>query len=186
VALIREGDALRVEYAQDAATRERNAGRLRAAAARVLREVPGATLARDSAGRVTDIAVDHGEFACLDAAQVARVVAVMRDEGLHATVSSIHVNGWIGEHDKLSGARWIVWRLYGRDLDAERGRWLYVGDSTNDEAMFAHFELSVGVANLLHFADRLHTWPAYLADGERGEGFAQVARALIAARRCGA
>jgi HAD superfamily hydrolase (TIGR01484 family) len=183
VALIRNGAQLAIEYAQDAATRARNAQRLRAAAERVLRELPGATLARDSAGRVTDIAVDHAEFAHLDAAQVERVLALMRAEGLQATVSSIHVNGWIGEHDKLSGARWIVRRLYGRDLDAERERWVYVGDSTNDQIMFGHFPLSVGVANLRHFADRLHTWPAYLTDGERGAGFAQLAQRLIAARR---
>ena len=182
VALIPEGDRLDIEYAQDAATRARNAQRLRAAAERVLREVPGATLARDSAGRVTDIAVDHAEFSRLDDAQIERVVALMRAEGLQATVSSIHVNGWIGEHDKLSGARWIVRRLYGRDLDAELQRWVYVGDSTNDQTMFGHFPLSVGVANLRHFAARLHTWPAYLADGERGAGFAQVAAALLAAR----
>ncbi len=42
--------------------------RLQACAAAVLREVPGARLAADSAGRLTDIAVDHGEFAHLDAA----------------------------------------------------------------------------------------------------------------------
>jgi HAD superfamily hydrolase (TIGR01484 family) len=183
VALIPEGERLRIEYAQDEATRRRNAARLHAAAERVLREVPGAALARDSAGRVTDIAIDHSEFARLDPAQVGRVVAVMHAEGLNATVSSIHVNGWFGSHDKLSGARWIVRRLYGRDLEAERERWLYVGDSTNDQAMFGHFPLSVGVANLLHFADRLHTWPRYLARGERGAGFAEVAAALLAARR---
>jgi HAD superfamily hydrolase (TIGR01484 family) len=182
VALIPEAGRLQIEYAQDAKTREHNAQRLRAAAARVLREVPGATLARDSAGRVTDIAIDHGEFAHLDAAQIEQVVAVMRAEGLNATVSSIHVNGWFGAHDKLSGARWIVQRLYGRALEAERGQWIYVGDSTNDQAMFGHFPLSVGVANLLHFADRLHTWPRYLAEGARGEGFAQVAQALLVAR----
>lgn len=73
-------------------------------------------------------------------------------------------------------------RLYGRELDAERGQWLYVGDSTNDQAMFGRFPLSVGVANLLHFADRLHTWPRYLARGERGAGFAEVAATLLAAR----
>lgn len=105
VALIPEGGGLRIEYAQDAATRARNAARLRAAAARVLREVPGATLARDSPGRVTDIAIDHAEFARLDAAQIEQVAAVMRAEGLNATVSSIHVNGWFGSHDKSSGAR---------------------------------------------------------------------------------
>jgi HAD superfamily hydrolase (TIGR01484 family) len=182
VALFREGHELRIEYAQDAATREHNARRLREVAARVLREVPGATLAQDSAGRVTDIAVDHSEFAQLDPARIEQVVALMRDEGMTATVSSIHINGWFGEHTKLSGARWIVQRLLQRDLDPEHARWVYVGDSTNDQLMFAHFPLSVGVANLVHFRDQLHTWPAYLTVGERGEGFAQVAQALLAAR----
>lgn len=182
VALIPESGRLSIEYAQDEAMRTRNAARLRAAAARILHEVPGATLAQDSAGRVTDIAIDHSEHAHLDADQIARVVAMMQSEGMHATVSSIHVNGWFGDHDKTTGARWIVQRLFGRDLDTERERWLYVGDSTNDQAMFALFPLSVGVANLMRFAPQLHTWPAYLAEGERGEGFAQVARALLAAR----
>lgn len=182
VALFREGSVLRVEYAQDAPTREHNARRLREVAARVLHEVPGAALAQDSAGRVTDIAVDHGEFAHLDPARIDRVVALMREEGMTVTVSSIHINGWFGEHSKLSGARWIVQRLLGRELDAEHARWVYVGDSTNDQLMFAHFPLSVGVANLLHFREQLHTWPAYLTVGERGQGFAQVAQALLAAR----
>jgi len=182
VAMFREAEGLCTEYAQDEATRAHNAERLRAVADKVLREIPAATPARDSAGRVTDIAVDHSEFAHLDAESVARVVAVMQREGMHATVSSIHVNGWFGEHTKLSGARWMLRRLFGRDLDAEVWRWVYVGDSTNDQAMFGHFPLSVGVANLRQCADRLHTWPAYLAVGERGAGFAEVARTLIAAR----
>jgi HAD superfamily hydrolase (TIGR01484 family) len=182
VAMFRNGDALITEYAQDEATRTLNAERLRAVAATVLREVPGATLATDSPGRVTDIAIDHSEFAHLDEAQIAHVVAVMQREGLNATVSSIHINGWVGEHTKLSAAHWMLRRLFGRELDAEAGRWAYVGDSTNDQAMFGHFPLSVGVANLRRFADQLHTWPAYITEGERGAGFAEVARALLAAR----
>jgi hypothetical protein len=177
------GPELRIEYAQDEATRRVNTARLRAAAERVLREVPGSRLATDSAGRVTDIAVDHSEFAHLTPDQIAQVVAVMQAEGMHATVSSIHINAWFGEHDKLSGARWIVRRLYGRDLDAETAHWVYVGDSTNDQRMFGHFPLSIGVANLLHFAAALTTWPAYLAAGERGAGFAEIVQALLAARR---
>ncbi|MDP3221563.1 MAG: HAD hydrolase family protein, partial [Rubrivivax sp.] len=62
VALIREDGRVSTEYAQDEATRRHNGVRLRAVAAQVLREVPGATLAQDSAGRVTDIAIDHSEF----------------------------------------------------------------------------------------------------------------------------
>ncbi|MEO8835254.1 MAG: HAD-IIB family hydrolase [Caldimonas sp.] len=183
VALLPDGaGAVRIEYADDAPTRAANATRLRAAAARVLREVPAATLSRDSVGRVTDIAVDHAEFAHLDAAAIERVVAVMREEGMNATVSSIHVNGWYGAHSKLSGVRWIVRRLLGRDLDAERAQWLYVGDSTNDELMFASFPLSVGVANIAAFADRLRQWPAYVTALDRGRGFVEIAEALLAAR----
>jgi HAD superfamily hydrolase (TIGR01484 family) len=182
VALFRDRTGLCVEFAQDAPTRNANARRLAEAAARVLREVPGATLARDSAGRVTDIAIDHGEFARLAPAQIEHVVAVMRSLGMHATVSSIHINGWYGGHDKLSGARWIVRRLLGRDLDAESSKWVYVGDSTNDQLMFAHFRLSVGVANLMRFAAELTVWPAYLTQGERGTGFAEVADTLLGVR----
>jgi len=183
VALFRERGGVRIEYAQDEATRRANAVRLQQTALQVQREVPGAMLARDSAGRVTDIAVDHSEFAHLDATAIERVVAIMRGAGMNATVSSIHINGWFGAHTKRTGARWIVQRLFGRALDAERERWVYVGDSLNDQEMFAHFPLSVGVANLMRFADRLTEWPAYLTDGERGSGFAEVADALIAARR---
>ncbi len=177
VALIRVGDSVVTEYAQDVGTRASNAERLRAVAARVLHEVPGATLARDSAGRVTDIAVDHSEFAHLDAATVERIAALMRKEGMTATVSSIHINGWFGDHDKLSGARWMVQRLFSCELDA--ARWVYVGDSTNDQAMFGHFALSVGVANLRAYAAQLTTWPAFITDGERGQGFAEVAARVI-------
>jgi HAD superfamily hydrolase (TIGR01484 family) len=182
VALIPDGAGdLQVEYAQDAATRAHNAERLRRTADRVLRAVPGATLARDSAGRVTDIAVDHSEFAHLDSAAIAQVVALMREDGLNATVSSIHVNGWFGAHSKLSAAHWMLRRLHGRELGPEIERWLYVGDSTNDQAMFSAFPRSVGVANLRRFAAQLNVWPAWITRGERGAGFAELAAALLAA-----
>jgi HAD superfamily hydrolase (TIGR01484 family) len=182
VLLVAEGPDLRTEYVQDEPTRQANVQRLQQAARRILAAVPGATLSRDSAGRVTDIAIDHAEHARLDDARVAQVVEIMRAEGMNATVSSIHVNGWYGSHDKLSGARWAVQRLLGRSLDSEMDRWIYVGDSTNDQAMFGAFALSVGVANLMHFAGQLHTWPAFITTGERGTGFAEVAQALLTAR----
>ena len=182
VALFREGEVLRTEYSQDEATREHNARRLREVAQRLLREVPGATLSQDSAGRVTDIAIDHSEFAHLSTAQIDEVVRVMRAEGMNATVSSIHINGWFGDHTKLSGARWAVQRLFGRQIDSELAQWVYVGDSTNDQLMFGHFPLSVGVANVRQFSAQLHTWPAYITQGERGAGFAEVAETVLSAR----
>jgi len=182
VALFVEDGALRIEYAQVDDVRRVNGARLAAVAARILREVPGATLARDSAGRVTDIAIDHAEFVHLPTPAIEQVVALMTSEGMNATVSSIHINGWYGDHSKLTGADWIVRRRLGRDLEAEHAAWIYVGDSTNDQSMFEHFPLSVGVANLLDFAEQLTSWPAYLTRHDRGRGFIEVAERLLAAR----
>ncbi len=180
VMLRAENGRLVREFAQPEAERQVNTRRLAACAAAVPREVPGATLATDSAGRLTDIAVDHSEFAHLDAGQIAQVVAVMQQHGLRATVSSIHVNGWIGEHSKWSAAQWAVRHCTGAPLNVDE--WLYVGDSTNDQLMFEHIPLSVAVANIARFVPELDVLPAYVTQGERGEGFAELARAVIAAR----
>jgi HAD superfamily hydrolase (TIGR01484 family) len=182
VALVPSGGRLDKRYRQDARTRERNFARMQAVLARIEREVPGARRATDSAGRECDIAIDHSEFAVLGDAQIAAVVDLMRSEGMHATVSSIHVNGWYGEHDKLAGARWIVRELWSRELDAEMARWAYVGDSTNDALMFEHFEHSVGVANVRRFEAVLTHPPRYVARSERGAGFAEAAAAMLSAR----
>ncbi len=166
-------------YQQDANTRSANFARMQQVLARIEREVPGATRATDSAGRETDIAIDHSEFVHLDAAQIAAVVALMRSEGMHATVSSIHINGWFGDHNKLEGARWIVRELWGRTLADEMDRWAYVGDSTNDQLMFQAFAHSIGVANVQRFVPQLAHLPRYITRGERGAGFAEVARAIL-------
>ena len=173
---------LRRLYQQDAATRVANFARMQQVAQRVLREVPGAVLSRDSSGRETDIAVDHSEFSHLDADQIARTVRIMQSEGMSATVSSIHVNGWFGSHNKLLGARWIVRELWGRNLAIEMDRWAYVGDSTNDQVMFEAFSQSVGVANIRRFEHALTHRPRYVTQGERGAGFAELGAALLAAR----
>ena len=169
-------------YQQDAATRAAQFTRMQQVAARVLREVPGARLAQDSPGRETDIAIDHSEFTHLPPDAIAQVVSILRAEGMTATVSSIHINGWFGAHNKWEGARWIVRELFGRDLQAEITRWVYVGDSTNDQVMFEHFPHSVGVANILRFAHALTHLPRYITPDERGAGFAQVGDCILAAK----
>lgn len=173
---------LRKIYQQDESLRSANYARMQQVARRIVGEVPGATLSRDSAGRETDIAIDHSEFTTLPSHAIARVVALMQDEGMNATVSSIHINGWLGDHNKLAGARWIVRELFGRELDAEIGRWAYVGDSTNDVLMFEHFPHSVGVANIRRFEAELSHPPVYITPSERGAGFAEVVDAILAAR----
>ena len=148
----------------------------------MLREVPGTQLAQDSAGRETDIAIDHSEFTQLSPQRVAQVLRIMRSEGMTASVSSIHINGWFGTHNKLQGARWAVRELYGRELDAEMNQWAFVGDSTNDVLMFEAFANSIGVANVRRFEAQLAHLPQYITISERGAGFAEVAKAVLAAR----
>jgi HAD superfamily hydrolase (TIGR01484 family) len=180
VLLRREGDGLRLDFCQDAGSRRANFARLQACAADVLRRVPGARLATDSAGRLTDIAVDHSEFARLDEAQIAAVCAVMREHGLAATVSSIHINGWIGGHNKWTAAQWAVPAVLG--LPFEPDEWLYVGDSSNDQLMFERLPLTVAVANIARFVPQLRHLPRYVTEAERGAGFAEVVDAILRAR----
>ena len=142
--------------------------------ARIEREVMDAKRSTDSAGRETDIAIDHSEFTHLPQAQIDQVVQIMQSEGMQATVSSIHINGWYGDHNKLQGAHWIVRKLFDRDLSQEMNRWAYVGDSTNDQLMFEAFENSIGVANIVRFLPELKYLPRYIASSERGAGFVEV------------
>ena len=169
-------------YQQPPAVRQHNYARMQEVLAQIEREVPGARRATDSPGRETDIAIDHSEFTHLPQQGIDEAVRIMRAAGMNATVSSIHINGWFGAHNKLEGARWIVRELWGRDLDAEMDRWVYVGDSTNDQLMFQHFAHSVGVANVARFVPQLQHLPRYITQGERGAGFAEVARAILQSR----
>jgi HAD superfamily hydrolase (TIGR01484 family) len=173
------GQALRKIYQQSAAERVHNLARMQAVSQRVLKEVPASRLAQDSAGRETDIAFDHSEFSHLPQTAMVEVLHILRSEGMTATVSSIHINAWFGAHNKLEGARWIVRALWGRDLDAEIDQWVYVGDSTNDQVMFAHCANSVGVANIRRFEAQLTQPPQFITRGERGAGFAELTQHLL-------
>jgi HAD superfamily hydrolase (TIGR01484 family) len=166
-------------YQQSETERAANFARLQAVAARIVREVPGAVLARDSVGRETDIAIDHSEFTHLCPQAIDQVVRIMRSESMVATVSSIHINGWFGGHHKLSGARWILQALMGRSLDQELQQWVYVGDSTNDQVMFEHFPFSVGVANIARFESQLQFKPRFVTHAPRGAGFTELAQRIL-------
>ena len=106
----------------------------------------------------------------------------MRERGLTAKVSSIHVNGWFGTYDKLAMTKTFVHDLLGVDLDTVHGEYVFVGDSPNDAPMFAYFPHAVGVANVRVFAGRLDHEPAYVTTAEAGAGFCEVVDALLAAR----
>jgi HAD superfamily hydrolase (TIGR01484 family) len=167
-------------FLQSPAERAANRVRLEEVRAAVLAEVPGCGIASDQPYRELDLAVDFCEdVPALPEAAVDTIVTVFQRFGATCKVSSIHVNGWFGAFDKLTGFERLMADL-GEPADPRA--WAFVGDSANDAPMFAHFPLSVGVANVDAFLPRIPTWPAYRADREGGYGFADLVDRLIALR----
>jgi HAD superfamily hydrolase (TIGR01484 family) len=163
--------------------RLRRGKRLFEIAAKILAEVPGCAVSADQAYREADLAIDFREDVReLPREEVSRIVEIMQAEGLTAKVSSIHVNGWFGDYDKLSTTRRMMREDFGIDLDLEREDFVFVGDSPNDQPMFAYFPHAVGVANVLEMADLMTDFPAWITESAGAAGFAELAEALIPTR----
>ena len=168
----------------DEQTRAANRARLAVIREEVLRRFPTAGLASDQPYRELDLAIDFCEdVPPLPLEAVDEIVAIFEKHGATAKISSIHVNGWFGEYDKLSMCRTYLAEVHGKDLDRERERYFFAGDSPNDEPMFAFFPNAVGVANIRRFASRLRHPPAYVTASEGGAGFAELVDAILGVRR---
>jgi HAD superfamily hydrolase (TIGR01484 family) len=167
-------------FHDEAATRLRNRARLGAVAESILAAVPGCALASDQPYRETDLAIDYCEDVPplgLEAAE--RIAAQMRQAGLTAKVSSIHVNGWFGEYDKLAMTRALFKERFATDLEKDNAAVVFAGDSPNDAAMFDFFEKSVGVANVRRFQQRLTHTPRFVTQAAFGAGFAELGAHLL-------
>jgi HAD superfamily hydrolase (TIGR01484 family) len=178
----RQGRRLEKRFVADDETRRANRARLAAIGEMIVHAVPGCAPASDQLYREADLAIDFREDVPeLPRAAVDRIVALMEAEGLTVMVSSIHVNGWFGSYDKLTTTRMLLAEAFGIDLDRERDRFVFVGDSPNDSPLFAFFPHAVAVANARAFADRMPTLPPYVTQGESGAGFAELADFLLGA-----
>jgi HAD superfamily hydrolase (TIGR01484 family) len=157
--------------------------RLEALGREILAAVPGAAIAADQPYRLADLAIDFAEDAGpLPPAEIDRIMALFAAAGATAKVSSIHVNGWFGDWDKLTTARRLLEEEFGMDVARDRDAILFVGDSPNDEPMFAFFPNAVGVANVRRFAPRMAALPAWVTEREAGAGFVELAGFLLEAR----
>ena len=150
----------------------------------ILAAVPGCALASDQLYRESDLAIDYREdVPPLGPAEVQRICQIFEAHGATCKVSSIHVNGWFGTYDKLGMAKRFVQDRLGLDLDSTRERFVYIGDSPNDEPMFEYFPVSVAVRNVEKFLDQMQALPAYITSLEGGEGFAQFVDRLLLHRK---
>jgi HAD superfamily hydrolase (TIGR01484 family) len=170
-------------FAKSVAERADDATRLDEIRRAVLAEIPGAAVAADQPFRMADLAIDFCEdVPPLPRSEVLKIVAIFERFGATAKISSIHINGWFGGYDKLSTTRRFLADCFGLDIDRDRSRVAFAGDSPNDSPMFGFFPNSVGVANVLDFKDDLPAPPSYVARGRGAQGFAELANMLIAAR----
>jgi HAD superfamily hydrolase (TIGR01484 family) len=171
---------LRRRFLDDEAARASKRARLSAIAGRILAAVPGSALASDQGSRETDLAIDYCEdVAPLPLDQAERIADLMREAGLTAKVSSIHVNGWFGGYDKLATVKLLFAEVLDASLDAVQAQYAYAGDSPNDAPMFGYFTNSVGVANVARFAGRLASPPKYVTQRAAGAGFAELVARLL-------
>ena len=166
------------------AERAENRRKLMALGARILAEVPGSAISADQLYREADLAIDFCEdVPPLPGAAVDRIVGLFEEAGAVAKVSSIHVNGWFGDYDKLSMTRIFVRDALGLDLDTAKDRFVFFGDSPNDAPMFGFFPYGCGVANVRDFDGRMPADPAFVATNRGGEGFVEIANQLLSLRR---
>jgi hypothetical protein len=154
--------------------------RLDRLAREILAAVSGARPAADQPYRIADLAIDFREdCGPLPREDVDRIVALFEAAGATAKVSSIHVNGWFGDWDKLAMTRILFREAYGLDLDAAKEAAIFIGDSPNDAPMFGYFPNAVAVANIRPHLSRVAAPPAYVTEAEAGAGFVEFADALL-------
>lgn len=149
---------------------------------------PHAQWASDQDYREFDLAIDFCEdVPPWPAADIEELLRLCAAEGAHAKLSSIHVNAWFGDYDKRKGLEhWLASGAPGLPKGAPAPRWeewLFIGDSPNDEPLFAGFRQSVGVANLARYLDRLKNPPTWLTSRASGAGFAEMAERLVRLKR---
>ena len=147
---------------------------------RVLNEFPLLRMAKDSFARLFDIAIDFAEEDPVLPLEIAeKVKSIAEQEGAIAKVSSIHVNIWLGTYDKLSMAETFLEKRFGWVKGKGDNEVIFVGDSPNDEPMFARFPLSFAVANISKYTHIIKKLPSYVASQEGSHGFAEIAETIL-------
>ena len=146
----------------------------------ILKKIPGCRVSADQAYREADLAIDYCEdIPPLPMEDVDRIVRLFEAAGARAKISSIHVNGWFGEYDKLTMTRMLFEEVFDVNLENAIEKVIFIGDSPNDVPMFRFFPHSVGVANVLQFKDKMTHNPAYVTQQAGGYGFAEMVVELL-------
>lgn len=164
----------------DEKTQNSNRAKLNQLETEILQKVPGCELASDQFCRLMDLAIDFCEdVPALPKSEVQKIVDIFKSHGAQAKVSSIHVNGWFGEYDKLSMSLKFLAQEFGVSAEEAKKVCGFSGDSPNDEPMFQYFPHSFAVANIQNFVDQIKAKPTYVASQRGGMGFTEIASVIL-------
>lgn len=145
----------------------------------ILARHPSAALADDNVHRCTDVTIDIGEHRVVPTDEAVAMADYARRFGVRTTRSSVHLHLTRSPDDKASGALRALRERFNEDATAARSRWAYAGDSGNDAAAFAAFDVSIGVANVRRHLHMLTVPPRYVTNQPMGQGFAEMVRSLV-------
>lgn len=150
----------------------------------ILKSVPGSAIASDQFCRLMDLAIDFREdVPALSDPKIKQIVQIFEEHGAQAKISSIHVNGWFGNYDKLSTSLLFLKKEFDLNEKEVQTQVAFVGDSPNDEPMFSHLKHSFAVANVKSFLPQMAHKPRHIASLPGGLGFQEIASELIASRK---
>ena len=135
----------------------------------------------EGGGRFTDVTWDIGERQRLPDDRIELLAATVRGAGARVFRSSVHLHATFDGADKATGVLAFLGTL-GVDPATARRLYGFVGDSGNDAAAFAAFETTFAVANVARHLSSFTIPPRYVTRAAMGEGFAELAAALVAGR----
>ena len=121
---------LKKRYYMDPHSVTENATKFERIKKEVFTRFPTCKVASDQPYREFDLAIDFCEdVPRLTPEEVQEIVSIFQKHGANGKVSSIHVNGWFGDFDKLKMFRIFCQEQLGFSVDADRSAVLFIGDS---------------------------------------------------------
>jgi len=176
------GARLHKIYAEAPQVRVKNRKALLKHVQAALKAVRGTKLSKDSAYTEVDLAIDYAEDAALGEAAAVQLEHFLRKRGVNAVRSSVHVNCWLGRFNKRIAVERFLKTEWKTAMAVHDRRFVYVGDSLNDEPMFEAFSLSIGVANVRDVLPLMESPPKFVTDGPEGRGFVELAGRVLESR----
>ena len=146
----------------------------------ILKEVPHAGIASDQKYRMFDLAIDICEdVSPLSESEIDSICRILDKEQITYKRSSIHINCWIGDYDKLTCMELFLRNEEKKSLGEMQEKIIFSGDSPNDEPMFWKLQHSVAVANIRKYINVIQHKPAYVTSKHSGEGFAEAVKVIL-------